>query len=390
MSTFSYKAYDGRGKTVRGLLEANSLKDARKSVTQKGLLIADIRPVQGRRLAARVLAKICRQLSTLLLAGLSIPQALQVMMSEMPVSFLAVLRDCLAAGGSFCTAWREAAGGQNTDFAEALLLAGEKSGTLPAALAGLAQHVEEQVKLREKILTAMLYPCLVLLMAVVVMFCMFVVVLPQFGSLLLESKIQLPLATRWLFTLTRPLAFFCVFGLGGCVLGVVWGRQLLRSRPAWRLAWDERLFALPLWGRAYDHLVAYRFARTLSLLLRGGVPLVEALFISGRVTGNKWLEERIVSEAERVRVGYPLATAIGEIEPFAKVLTSWFQAGTAGGDLAELLAKAAEYEQGQWETTLTRLTNALEPAVILVVGGLVLLLALALLLPVMAMNNLAL
>ena len=210
---------------------------------------------------------------------------------------------------------------------------------------------------------------------------------PRIGALLTESRIEMPALTRFMLALSR---FAGAAALPGIVAAVLVGfglRHRLRRSADFRCAMDRRMYRIPVVGRAYTALVNLRFARTLALLIRGGVPLVEGLVLAGRATGSPWVERLTREESDEVRQGRSLAAGLREIPPLQASLPGWVEAGEASGDLSAMLESAGLRYQQQWDRVVSRFLALLEPVLVLIVGAFVLLVALSILLPVLSMNQ---
>ena len=397
MKTFAYKGFDGAGRAGQGLIEALDLKEAREKLQGRGILAEQVVPAEetgrGRRRAAFHLdqrAMCYRELASLLHSGLPLVQALDILIQSPELGSnlirLAGVRDRLREGQSLARALAENSV-EVTAFESAVIEVGERVGTLAEVLLRLAQFLDEQKKLRERILTALLYPTVVLLLATLVAIALLGFLLPWVTRMMQEAGVPISGLTRGMLGLRAWLGPFALVAAALSVLGWLRFRRQLRESDETRQRFDRRLLRWPLVGRGYAALINMRFARTLAMLLRGGVPLVEALSIAGRATGSAWATQGMMQGAERVKHGASLAMALRTIEPLNTSLPAWVQAGEAGGDLAALLEHAAERYQQQWDRLLTRTMSLIEPLLILLVGLFVLLIALAILLPILSMNQ---
>jgi type II secretory pathway component PulF len=251
----------------------------------------------------------------------------------------------------------------------------------------LADFLEERRRLHDRIQTAMIYPSLVLTVALLLAVVMLGVMIPRFARLFADSRIALPWITSWMLqsgqTLMLVLVLLPVLGFG---VGLVLRRYAGRD-PEWALRLNRILFRLPLVKRGYTALVNLRFTRTLALLLEGGVSLVDAVPMAGRATGSAWVNRLVARQADEVRHGRSLAEAIRGVPPLAGSLPGWIQAGEAGGDLPNMLEQAARRYEREWNRVIERSMELLEPLLIIVIGTLVLLLALSVLLPVLSLNQ---
>ncbi|TAN36010.1 MAG: type II secretion system F family protein [Verrucomicrobia bacterium] len=399
MKTFAYKGYDAAGRASQGLIEALDLKEAREKLQVRGVLPERVAPVEGapgghasRRLAFNLdqRAMCYRELASLLQSGLPLVQALDILIQSPELGSnlarLAGVRDRLREGQGLA---RALAGNsvEVTAFERSVIEVGERVGTLPEVLLRLAQFLDEQKKLRERILTALLYPAVVLTLAILVAIALLGFLLPWVTRMMQEAGVPLSGLTRGMLGLRAWLGPVVLLTIILGTLGWLRFRRTLQASDEARQRFDQRLLRWPLIGRGYAALINMRFARTLAMLLRGGVPLVEALAIAGRATGSAWTTHGTTLGAERVKHGTSLAATLRTIEPLNTSLPAWVQAGEAGGDLAALLEHAAERYQQQWDRLMTRTMSLIEPALILLVGVFVLLIALAILLPILSMNQ---
>ena len=400
MKTFEYRGYDVTGHLAKGLIDGLDLKDAREKLSARGVLAERLAPAGAERARAMgerrtVLdlerrAVMYRELATLSRAGLPLAHALDVLIQaperESEAIRLAGVRDHLREGMSFADAWATL-GPEITPFETAVLISGERAGTIGDVLNQLGGYLDEQERLRDSVVSALIYPAIVTGLALLVGISMFGFIIPTISDLFRESKVELPMITRvflgagrFVFALGLPLLLASV---AGCML---WIRHL-RTNAAARERWEQSLFRLPLIARGYRILANLRFSRTMSLLLRGGVPIVEAMELAGAATGSTWLRRCLHAEANSVRDGRTLAQALRNVGPLGGSLPGWIQAGEASGDLDRMLEQAAERYQQQWTRFVRRVTVVIEPVLILAVGLFVLVVALAILTPIMQLNK---
>lgn len=401
MKTYEYKGFQASGHSIRGLIEASGLKDARERLAAGGILVEKIAPAGVRRgrimfrreqgLTSEARSAVYRELSSMVKAGLTLTQSLHLLIEateESPEArlILAGLRDRVREGASFAQALSESVGGVNA-MELAAVRAGERAGNLDAVLERLAAFLEEHNAVRERVQTALIYPSIVIGMAILIAVLMFGVMIPRFAALFEESQIPLPAVTRGILFAASGIKYVL---LGLIVFGALFAAWFaVRSGdPRFRIRLDRARFSIPLLGRGYAALVNFRFAQTLSLLLDGGVPMIEAFPLAGEATGSPLVADEARRETDSLaRHGSSLSDAVRRIEPLNDVLPGWIQAGEASGALPDLLAKAAMRYQLRWQRMIGRSLEVLEPVLIILVGGLVLLLALAVLAPVLSLNS---
>jgi general secretion pathway protein F len=399
MEAFRYQALDAAGRSVSGVVQADTLREARAQLRARGLLPSTVRkPVLhpwGRAISAAELSLLTRQMATLLDSGLTMEQALAALIEEAdaPEAGASRTREVLAgvkaevmAGASLAAAL----GSHERSFPEfyrALVHGGEESGALPTVLQHLADYLDARQALRQKTSLALLYPVLVGVVALAIVTGLLVYVVPQVVQVFQQSRQALPLLTRALIGLSDFLRAAWPYLL---VVFVVIGTSvhLALRRPAPRRRWDALLLRLPGLGPLIRGVDTSRFASTLAILVGGGVPLLAALASGARVMGNRVMREAVERAIERVREGTSLARALGETRVFPPLLVHLVASGEASGKLEQMLGRAARLEIQALERRLAVFLTLLEPVMILAMGAAVLLIVLAILLPIIEINQL--
>jgi general secretion pathway protein F len=400
MRTFDYRGFDGGGARRRGLVEATDLKEAREKLAACGILAERLSPAGGGRrapasgqasLPADQRVVLYRELGVLLAAGLPLVSALDILIQSPELGAATVLlagaRDRVREGAGLAAALK-AAGAPLATYEEAILEVGERAGDLDDILERLAAFLEEQQRLRERIVSALIYPAIIFGFALCVAVVMLGFVVPSAAKLLMqEARVQLPLLTRVMIGVGRVLVWGLPLALAAGTFAVLVLRRRLAADPALRRRLDRALFGLPVIGRGYRVIVNLRCARTLAMLLKGGVPLLEALPLAGRTTGSAWVAEQMLAEAEAVKHGSSLADAIRRVPVLAASLPAWIQAGEASGALEKLLDTAGDSYQHQWNRFSARMLSVMEPVLIALIGAFVLLVVLSVLLPIVSLNR---
>ena len=334
-------------------------------------------------------AMIYREAGSMLRAGLPLSRVLDVLIGA-PESAsiradLAAVRDRIREGSSPAAAL--AATGRLSPFETAALEAGQRAGALDDSLLRLAEFMEEQERVRDRLRSALVYPALVAGLALIAAIAMLGFLLPGFARIWTDANIDLPPLTRGVLAGGRLLLGVGLPSLAVCAAAGWFLRRRCRLGAVRRGRIERFVHRLPVVGPAWAAVVAMRFARTLALLLGGGAPLIEALPLAARATGSAWTESEMERETDTVRHGGALADALRRVPPLAGALPAWVEAGEAGGDLNRMLMAAAGRSQEVWEKRLTRAAALVEPALIVVLGAFVLLIALAILLPILALNR---
>jgi general secretion pathway protein F len=273
------------------------------------------------------------------------------------------------------------------DFYRALVHGGEESGALPTVLQHLSDYLDARQALKQKTTLALLYPTLVTLVAVSIVTGLLVFVVPQIVQVFQQSRQSLPLLTRALIGVSGFLRatwpYIAVTGVGAVVIVRL---ALRRDEP--RRNWDAMLLRTPWLGQLIRGINTSRFASTLAILVGGGVPLLSALNSGARVMTNMVMREAIEGVIERVREGESLARALGATHAFPSLMVHLVASGEVSGKLEQMLQRAAQLETQALERRLAVFLTLLEPVMILVMGGVVLMIVLAILLPIIEINQL--
>lgn len=396
MPAFEYQALDTGGRAQRGVLQADTARAARASLRERGLNPLQVNPVAeagvrstraGLRGAQLVL--LTRQLATLVASGLPIDEALQALAegSEGRLRTQVVaLRARVMEGASLAAAMGEFPETFPSLF-RASVAAGESAGKLDRVLLRLADYAETRDALQRKVLLALTYPLLLTTVALAVVVGLMVWVVPQVIGVFVQYQQALPLPTRILIVLSDGVeryGWILAAMLATAAIAVAIG---LRSEGV-RARWDGIKLRIPVIGRLVRATETGRFARTLALLVGSAVPLLEALGIAAQVVENRPLRTALGRVAVRVREGQSFARALADSGEFPPVAVRLIASGEKSGRLDEMLFEAAAHQERELDTALGVAMAALGPGVILAVGGLVLFIVLAILLPIFELNTL--
>ncbi|WP_251864117.1 type II secretion system inner membrane protein GspF [Achromobacter sp. Marseille-Q4962] len=399
MPAFRYEAADALGNTVRGTLEADSERGARNQLRARGLLPLSTELASraaggarafGARLSDADLAWLTRQLASLLAARLPLDAALNATLEQAEKKHIAAVlqavRDDVRAGHRLSAALAA----RPRDFPEiyrALVGAGEESGDLALVMEKLASYIEERNALRGKVLTAFIYPAVVACVSVIIVIFLLGYVVPQVVSAFSQARQTLPLLTRAMLALSAFVRDQGAASGAALTLGIALWRHALRA-PAARKAWHARLLRMPLAGRFVLGVNAARFASTLAILCGSGVALLASLEAARRTLGNDVLRDAVDQAASRVREGASLSASLGAQKVFPSLLVHLIASGEKTGRLPELLDRGAQTLSRDLERRALAMTALLEPALILLMGGFVLLIVLAVMMPILEMNQL--
>lgn len=399
MEAFEYEALDPAGRTVSGVLQADTARQARAQLRALGLMPSRIGPVNARQRAQRKwvrgisageLSLVTRQMATLLESGLTMEQSLNALIEESaePATreVLIGVKTELSAGSALSVAMGVYAS-SFPDFYQALVRGGEESGALPTVMMHLADYLDARQALRQKTSLALLYPVLVTIVAILIVAGLLIFVVPQVVQVFQQSRQSLPWLTVALIGVSDFLRATWPWIIALIAVAAAAARYAL-ARPVLRRRWHGLLLGTPWVGGVVRGVNASRFASTLSILAGGGVPLLAALGSGAQVMTNMVMSEAVGRAIERVREGASLARALGETRAFPPLMVHLVASGEASGKLASMLARAARLETQALERRLAVFLTLLEPLMILAMGGVVLLIVLAILLPIMEINQL--
>jgi general secretion pathway protein F len=401
MAGFRYQAYNVEGKLHKGVLEADSARQARSLLRDQGLtphrveVIAANDAAAGSRfrpvsLSGTELTQLTRGLASLLEAGLTVEQAFNALIeqaeNERMRQVLAALRGEVIAGSTIAKAL---AAFPNVFFElyRTLVAAGETSGQLPRVLTKLADYLEDRQQLRGKLALSLIYPSIVLAVALTVVGALLIYVLPQVVQVFQHAHQKLPLLTRALIALSGFLqvAWPALLALA---IGIAVALRVALKRPRSRAAIHRSLWRAPAVGRILRHLDAARLAATLSILVGSRVPILQALEAGTGVMTLVPMREALTTAARGVREGMPLARALQSTAAFPPVMVHLIASGETSGRLDEALERAARQQQNDIATRLAAFAALFEPLMILAMGVIVLVIVLAILLPIFQLNQL--
>ncbi|SEN55640.1 type II secretion system protein F (GspF) [Nitrosospira multiformis] len=399
MEAYRYEALDSEGRRVTGVLQADTARQARAQLRAQGLLPSAVDQVRGRErdqapwvrgLRPEQLSLLTRQMATLLTAGLTVEQSLAALIesAEEPMTreVLGGVKTEVIAGLSLSAALGSYSR-SFPDFYRALVHGGEESGTLPLVLRHLAEYLDARQTLKQKTSLALLYPALVTIIAIIIVAGLLMYVVPQVVQVFQHSRQSLPLLTRALIGLSDFLLMSWPYLIIAIVGGALSARVALR-RDDTRYRWHALMLRTAWLGSLIRSSNTSRFASTLSILVGGGVPLLKALSSGARVMSNMVMRKAIENTIEQVREGASLSRALRETRVFPPLLVHLVASGEMSGKLKEMLERAAQLEAQALERRLGVFLTLLEPIMILVMGGVVLMIVLAILLPIMEINQL--
>lgn len=408
MPVYQYKGLRGDGKATTGIIDAESPKGARVKLRKGGVFPTELVeqgqgaaaagtgrtaapavPLGRATLGTEELAVLTRQLGTLLVAGLPLVEALGILIEQAEKkavqTLLADVREQIREGKALSTALEA----YPRDFSPIYLhmvRSGESSGALDQILFRLADFLEHQVQLRSKVINAVIYPSLMLVVGVAVLFFLMTFVVPKITAVFADLHQVLPWPTRLLIAVSGFLGRWWILLLAGAVLLVAGLRRFVRS-PRGREVADRLLLRLPLIGSVVRMVAISRLTSTLATMLASGVQLLDALDVTRRVMNNAVLERAVEVARTSIREGESIAEPLKRSGVFPPLVTHMIGVGEKSGEMEEMLRKISEIYDNEVDRLVTRLTALMEPVMILFMGGVVFFIVLAILLPIFQMSQ---
>ncbi|MBH1988568.1 MAG: type II secretion system inner membrane protein GspF [Myxococcaceae bacterium] len=412
MPIYEYHGYDLKGKSVKGSRDADSVKALRVLLKREGVLATQIdeassastgkskgkksfwgQPIRFEALFSRVstadIAASTRQLGILLQSGVPLVDSLNALIDQIQNQKLrrifSEIRSNVNEGMSLANALERHRA--FTVIYVNMVRAGESSGALELVLERLSDYLEGQAQLQSKVLSAMTYPLVMALVAFSIMVVMLTTVVPRISQIFIKAKVPLPFMTRFLIGISHLISDFwwlILLVLGGFVYALmVW-----KKKPQGRARWDRLRLRVPIVGPITQLISVARFSRTLSTLLASGVPLLQSLQIVRNLVANDVLEKAIDEVRDAVREGEDIATPLKRSGCFPPMVTHMIAIGEKSGQLEGMLNRVAITYEQQVQLKITTLTSLLEPIMIVIMGGSVGFIVMAILTPIMQMNSL--
>jgi type IV pilus assembly protein PilC len=395
MATYAFKALDLAGAATKGEMEAGDKQAVAAQLRSKGLIVVDIeeqKPANAgdilarfRRVKADELVIATRQLSTMVNSGMSLLRALYVIEEQtendkLREIFVEVRKD-VEAGLALSDALRKHPDIFN-DLYVAMVQAGETGGILDNTLVRVAEQLEKDAALRRQIKAAMVYPAMIASFAFIVLFALVAFLVPVFEKIFEDFGGDLPAITKFTVWLSH-LATERFYVLFGGMFAVVWAFRKWKSTEAGRMQWDRLKLKFPMKiGDIVQKVALARFSRTFSGLIAAGVPMLEAIDITGKTSGNKVIEKAMLEVRESVKKGGSLTAPMIEVpEAFPVMVTQMIGVGEETGALETMMTKIADFYEEQVAAAVKALTSILEPIMIIVVGAIVGFIVIAMYLP---------
>lgn len=400
MATYNYKAVDTKGKERSGVIQSESARGARAILREKGLFVSSLSHVTNKSIQRKSfsikktissleLSLITRQFAILLNSSLSVEQALNALIDQLEnneqKSIMMAVRNEVVAGRTLSASMRMFPSVFPAIYCS-LINAGEQSGSLANVMTKLAEYSDRTRELTSKIMMALLYPIIVSLVALVMIIGLLVYVVPQVVKVFESSKQALPILTRILIASSNGVRSYGWIVLVVLVCVIILIVRLLKSH-AYKVKLHRKLLQIPVAGRLLINMDVARFTHTLSLLLTSGVSMIAALEAGRDTVSNYMMKDGINKALKLVKEGVPLAVALAKQNAFPPVVIHLIASGEKSGKLDHLLSQAGAHQELELSHRSQLLTGILEPVLILFMGAIVLLIVIAIMLPILNMNN---
>jgi general secretion pathway protein F len=414
MPVYAYKGLNEKGRNVGGIVDADSPKNARLKLRRLGVFPTELNETReriaaggatsGGRLGFNLnlsglfertitpqdLALVTRQLSTLVGAGLPLVECLGALVEQVDSprqkKILSQVREMVVEGGTLADAMKQHPAVFNDLFVN-MVRAGEASGALDIVLIRLAEYTERAAALRGKVRSALTYPVFMGMASMGILFFLLSYVVPKVTRIFEERNAKLPTLTIVLLAISGFLSNYWWVIVAILVIAVVAVRVSVRT-PAGRLRFDAITLRIPYFGKVLQKVALARFARTLSTLLLGGIPLLQALDIVKHVVSNMVLSNAIEDGRNSIREGHSVADPLKKSGLFPPLLVHMIAVGEKSGELEQMLSRAADAYDGEVEASVSALSSIMEPVLVIFMGGVVLFIVLAILLPIFDLNQL--
>jgi len=378
MQQYKYRAKTNDGRSISGIVEADSKNGALRLLHEKNLIVFELKenvkrtslaPSFLHRVTQKDVAEFTRQLSTMIAAGLTLPKALAILEenSKPPVAkMLADINKRIEGGASFY----QALNAHNDTFSNiylALVKSGEAAGKLDTILKQLADNLENQLAFTRKIKGAMIYPIIIISGMLIVIFLMMVYVVPKLTDMYQEMNLTLPYLTQLLITVSNLMSKFW-FIIIGLVAGAFFGFRKWRQTSFGRKKTDKLFLKIPILGKLISMMALSQITRILAMLVKSGVPLIESLEIVADASNNVVFKQSIEKAAKSVEEGSSLSLALQQYEEYPPIVTQMISVGEQTGKIDEVLIKVSLYFEEQAEDAVKNLTTAIEPIMIIMLG----------------------
>jgi len=394
MATFKYVAKDQASRNVSGKITADNQQAVIEELRKRSLTIISINEVKQSSLAkfsftrkkvnADDLVIFSRQLATMIDAGIPILQALEALQEQMTQPYfktvIASIRDDIQVGSSLSSGFAKHPNVFDSLFIN-MVKVGETGGVLSEILDRIATYMEKSLRLQRKVKSALIYPAVVVCMAIVITTILLVKVVPTFSEIYSSFDQKLPAMTQMLIDVSNFLKSYLLFIIAGIIVLVFLLGRYYKTESG-RLVIDRAILKIPLFGDLIRKVAISRFSRTMATLMQTGVPILESLDIVGKSSGNKLIELVVNNVKTSVREGESIAAPLTKSGVFPPMVTRMISIGEKSGKLEQMLGKVAEFYDDQVDAMVSGLTSIIEPVIIGFLGIVVGFIVISLFLPI--------
>ncbi len=402
MAAFEYKALDAKGKTLKGVIEAETARSARQLLREKALVPVLIEETKAkekraqssglsfqRGISTNELSLLTRQLSTLVTATMPLEECLKAVaeQTEKPrlKNMLTSVRSRVVEGYTLSDSLADYPYVFDQLF-RAMVAAGEKSGHLGPVLERLADYVENRQAIKSKLTQAMVYPTVLTVAAVAIVSFLLATVVPDIVGQFISTGAELPGMTKVLLAASDFVTNWGALVVAVIVVGIVIFKAMLKN-DKYRLAWDRKILSMPIVGNVARGLNTSRFARTLAICTSSAIPLLDGMKVASEVMTNTFVKAKVIEASDRVREGTSLRVALDNIKLFPPMMLHMIASGERSGELESMLTRAAENQDRDFESQVNIALGVFSPLLVVVMAGIVLFIVVATLMPIIQLNT---
>ncbi|EOD79001.1 general secretion pathway protein GspF [Grimontia sp. AD028] len=402
MAAFEYKALNAKGRTVKGVIEADTARQARQMLREKSLVpmeVAQTHEKEQQKQSASVgfkrgistneLALLTRQLATLVQAAMPLEECIKAVADQSEKQRLKNMLTGVRARVVEGYTLSDSLGDYPHVFDQlfrAMVAAGEKSGHLGPVLERLADYVENRQQVKNKLIQAMVYPMVLTVAAIGIVAFLLATVVPDIVGQFLQTGAELPNITKILLAASDFVTNWGLLVLGVSVALFVLFRVMLRNAER-RLGWDRSVLGMPVVGRVARGLNTSRFARTLSICTSSAIPLLDGMKVAADVMTNTWVKSKVLEASDRVREGASLRVSLEKSKLFPPMMLHMIASGERSGELEQMLTRAADNQDRDFESQVNIALGIFGPLLIIVMALIVLFIVVATLMPIIQLNN---
>ncbi|OEF49099.1 type II secretion system protein GspF [Enterovibrio norvegicus] len=403
MAAFEYKALNPKGRTIKGVIEADTARLARQMLREKGLVPVDIAQTREkeqqqqrsqsvgfqRGISTSELALITRQLATLVQASMPLEECIKAVAEQTEKQRLRNMLTGVRARVVEGYTLSDSLGDYPHVFDQlfrAMVAAGEKSGHLGPVLERLADFVENRQQVKNKLIQAMVYPIVLTVAAIAIVAFLLATVVPDIVGQFLRTGAELPGITQVLLSASDFVTNWGLLVLVVFVGLLVLTKMLLKNETR-KLNWDHRVLGMPVIGRVARGLNTSRFARTLSICTSSAIPLLDGMKVAADVMTNTWVKTKVLEASDRVREGASLRVSLEKSKLFPPMMLHMIASGERSGELEQMLTRAADNQDRDFESQVNIALGIFGPLLIVCMAGIVLFIVVATLMPIIQLNN---